>query len=218
MEKYYAVLTGDIVGSTKNLSLTQLEKVRERLRKCSQQLNSFNKNIVYGNVDFFRGDGWQMVIKQPEQALRSALFIQAGLLAFENSHTRIAIGIGITEKIKPKNISQSTGTAFTLSGHALDQMKRKEHLSIALPDSFKEKTVWLKTLIRLCDAIVGHWKTKQAWSVFGALQGLNQTEIAEQHEPPISQQATAKSLAGSDWGAIETALECFETTNWLQPK
>jgi len=218
MDKYYAVLTGDIVGSTKGLSPARLERVRERLRICAKQLNGLKKDLICGKVDFFRGDGWQMLLNQPGQALRAALFIRAGLLAFENRSTRIAIGIGTAEKIDPKRISQSTGMAFTLSGRALDQMKRKDQLSVALPDVFGETTAWLTVLVRLCDALVGHWKTKQAQSVIGALQGLTQTEIAAQHDPPISQQAAAKSLAGGDWGAIEVALDRFEATNCLQPK
>ncbi|HEX42598.1 MAG TPA: hypothetical protein ENN81_11170 [Phycisphaerales bacterium] len=209
MDKLHAVLTGDIVRS-RSLSHRQLEKVRNRLDWCTEQLNGLKRRLVHGRVDFFRGDSWQMLLNEPTQALRAALYARAALLAFEECTTRISIGIGPVTEISRRRISQSTGKAFVLSGHALDQMKPGERLAIELPDAWRETSAWLKVMLRMCDAVAGHWKPRQAEAALRALEGLTQTEIADAIKPPISQQAVAKALAGGDWNAIDAALAQFE--------
>ncbi|MCC7568801.1 MAG: hypothetical protein KO463_04210 [Candidatus Methanofastidiosa archaeon] len=209
-EKRYAVLTGDIVGSRK-LSAEQLDAVRTRLDWCAGRLNRLTANLVHGRVDVFRGDAWQMLLTEPARALRAAFYARAALLAFEDCQTRIGIGIGPVDRIAEDRISQSMGEAFVLSGRALDEMKPGRKLAIELPEGFGDASNWLGVLLRLCDALAGHWKPRQAEAVLGALEGLTQAQIAERLDPPVSQQAVAKALSGGDWSAIEAALERFET-------
>ena len=206
----HAVLTGDIVGSRK-LSAEQLDAVRKRLDWCAERLNRLTASLVHGRVDVFRGDAWQMLLTEPARALRAALYARAALLAFEDCQTRIGVGIGPVTRIAEDRISQSMGEAFVLSGRALDEMKPGRKLAIEMPETLGDVSDWIGVLLRLCDALAGHWKPRQAEAVLGALEGLTQAQIAERLDPPVSQQAVAKALSGSDWSAIEVALERFET-------
>lgn len=207
--RMYAVLTGDIIASGR-MQHVDLERTKGRLQWCCRDLEQQYPGLIRGKIDFFRGDAWQVLIERPELALRTALYLRVGLIAFESSDTRLAIGIGEIDTIVEDRISQSTGSAFTLSGHALDELGSKNRLGIALPSRFGEIQDWLALNLRLCHALLRRLKAKQAQALMGALKDLTQNDIAKQHEPPITQQAVAKALSGCDWYAIEAVLVHFE--------
>lgn len=208
MSNYYAVLTGDIINSSK-MSVEKLKSVRKQLRNHAKKLNGFKYGLVIGNIDFFRGDGWQLLLKNPRYALRSILYLRAALIGFEQADTRISVGIGKIDHIDNK-VSRSTGAAFTYSGEALDQMKHKDRMCIKLSQEDQPDEVMLKAIFILCDALTKHWRTRQAEAVVGALEGLTQAEIANRLSPPVSQQAVKKLHENAQIQAIERVLRIIE--------
>ena len=201
MDRKYAVLTGDIVKSRK-LSPQQLESVRKRILWSVSVLNSRWRDVTVGNVDFYRGDGWQMLLQKPELALHAALMLRTSLIAFEDADTRVAIGFGPVEHINQKNISQSTGQAFELSGKLLDDMKMNQYLDL-LVDIDSKHVFLYRISIHLCDALIRRLTSKQAEAVFWALQGHKQTEIAGEMNPPVKQPTAAEHLILAGWDEIE---------------
>lgn len=231
--KFYAVLTGDIVRS-RELSTDELGKLKLKLRDCVTDLNTLRDGLVCGDIDFFRGDAWQMLINYPEQSFRAALYVRSYLLAYMNCDTRVGIGIGpisetVHDRIARLGVDEgfvlagrsadenlALGSAFTLSGHVLDEMSPKVRMDLDADLQMHNITSCLKLVVQLCDAIVGHWKPRQSAAVLGALKGLTQIEIAE--ELSITQQAVGKSLAGSDWNAVEMAIRWFEGVGEVKGK
>jgi hypothetical protein len=216
MGGWYAVLTGDIVRST-DLSTKELRAVQTHLEKCSRDLDKVRDGLLRGSIDFYRGDGWQLLLTAPALALRAALLLRAELIAFKKVDTRISIGVGAVRGVVGRRMSQSTGEAFQRSGQALEDTKRRDRLTISLPEGDREDQMWLSVILCLCDALVQRWTSRQAQAVSGALRSLTQAEIATRCEPRVTQQSVAKALRAADWYAIEAALERFETCKALQP-
>ena len=116
---------------------------------------------VYGNMDTFRHDSWQLLMNTPLHALRAALFLRSALKmesdATAKYDTRISIGIGTFEYIAEERISDSRGPSFTLSGKGVDTMKGS-CLALGIPT---EKTdLWndmIHAVIPLLDCIATDW-------------------------------------------------------------
>lgn len=211
--KYYAALTGDIVRSSR-MTPEQFQSVKETLKKAVAQLDwvktQSGQPAVTGTIDFYRGDGWQLLLNDPRTALRVCLYLCARLKADCTAQTRIAVGIGTVSKIEPNAISTSTGQAFELSGSALDDLKPLKRMTLAFPYYTENKYDSLISVFELCDAICQKWTPKQSEAVSWALQGFNQSEIAEKVNPPVKPQSVGQQLKSACWHAIEPALKRAE--------
>ena len=211
----FAVLTGDIIGSSR-LSAAQLDRTRSLVLKGAQQFHSRSRRLVFGVPEFFRGDAWQLLLREPGQALRVALYIRALLSAKTGVATRIAIGIGPVDAINRSRTSLSTGEAFTLSGHALDEITGYFDLTGALPDRAAVLAQWFPAILHLCSGLIRDWTRRQAEIVSLALLSDGQTHerIARSLHPPVSKQTVSESLAGANWRSLLEAIRVFETTDW----
>ncbi|HVS77489.1 MAG TPA: hypothetical protein VHE11_11180, partial [Steroidobacteraceae bacterium] len=212
----FAVLTGDIIGSS-SLSATQLGRTRALVLKGAQKFHSRSRPTVLGEPEFFRGDAWQLLLGEPARALRVALYIRALLSARLGVDTRISIGIGTAEAIDRSRTSLSTGEAFTLSGHALDEITGYFELTGALPDRAGALADWFPAILHLCSGLMRGWTRRQAEIVALALQSDNPTHerIAGSLRPPVSKQTVSDSLAGAGWRSLLEAIRVFERTDWL---
>ena len=219
--RYYAVLTGDIVKSSR-LSSSQLESVRSTLIHAVNRTRRWKRGLIKGQPEFFRGDAWQLLLADPALALRAGIFLRASLLAAGLADTRVAIGLGDVEAISSKRASLSTGQAFVLSGKALDKMTRYSNLTIEAAPSTGPLSDWLPVVGHLCDALIGQWTTRQAELVRAAAhpEEPDFERIGQSLKPAISKQAVAKGLNGANWYVIREAVRVFEETSWeviLQP-
>lgn len=85
----FAVLTGDIIRS-QALSGRELESVRRTLLDAVDDVRKWRSGVVKGKAEFFRGDAWQVLLSDPQLALRVALFLRATLLGTGIADTRVA--------------------------------------------------------------------------------------------------------------------------------
>ena len=74
--KLYAVITGDIVDSSK-LPPKKRQQLHKVMKEGSNALRKAFKKDVPMNVDIFRGDSWQMLVSDPSKSLRLGLFYRA---------------------------------------------------------------------------------------------------------------------------------------------
>lgn len=219
MNRLYAVLTGDLVRSSA-LDKAQLDAVRRVLFASAGALNQADwagGRLLRGDPEFFRGDAWQLLLIDPRWALRAAIYLRAVLLAQGSVDTRVAIGIGQVDSISRARVSLSRGQAFTLSGHALDQMSPRFRMAAALPAEFQPSAQWLPVVMALCDCLIGRWQRRQAQiaSLIALYRSASHAEVGRLIKPrSISQQAVSKSLTAAGWFGIEHALGQFERTPW----
>jgi hypothetical protein len=213
--KIYAVLTGDIVNSTK-LEQAELEEVRNRLLDAVQDVKGWQSRLVKSKAEFFRGDSWQVLLEDPGQALRVAVFLRATLRAHGGADSRLSIGIGTVKKIVSNRVSLSTGEAFEVSGGALDKMTSLTGMTIAVPSPGGVLGRWLPVVGGLCDALIGQWTERQAETVRIAVlpERPSHEEIADRLNPSVSRQAVTKALNGANWHALREAIRAFENASW----
>jgi hypothetical protein len=213
--KYYAVLSGDIIKSSR-LGPRQLESVRSLLMRTVDAARGWKRGLVKGEPEFFRGDAWQLLLTDPAMAMRVAILIRASLRARGLADSRIAIGLGEVQRISSKRVSLSTGQAFVLAGKALDRMTRYSNLTIGIPDSAGPLSGWLSVAGHLCDSLIGQWTRRQAEMVRAAIHPKEPgyEKIGRRLRPAVSKQAVAKGLSRASWHSIREAVRLFEETSW----
>jgi len=208
------VLTGDIIRS-RRLDPAGFEAVRATLIAACAEIAAWSGPSA-GNIDFFRGDAWQMLVSDPRIALRASLYVRARLRAAHGQDSRIAVGVGYIDRLERRRLSLSLGEAFVLSGQALDAMTRNSDLTIALPPEAGERAILLQIVAGLCSAIVGDWTQRQAELVCLALlpDALTNEAIGRRLVPAIRKQTVTRALAGARWHALRQAIVAFEALGW----
>ncbi len=217
LQPVYAVLTGDLIGSTR-LAFQELNATRTILESAVQRFQERDPAAVVGRPEFFRGDAWQLVLAKPGLALRVSLLLRASLRYALSIDTRISVGIGNVDHIDRKRISLSTGEAFTLSGHALDEMTIHFDLTGALPERAEAMAVWLPVIFHLCSGLVRPWTRRQAEIISLALilDEPKHEVIAKTLEHPVSKQTVTESLGGASWRPLLDAMKAFEGADWTR--
>jgi hypothetical protein len=210
----YAVITGDIVGSTK-LSSDTLMRVRETLSNTIRSFSDKDFELVIMGPEFYRGDSWQVLLNKPRAVLRLALLIQARLLADLDVETRVAIGIGTVSGME-NNVATSTGEAFTLSGHALEGITGNFRLTGMLPARAGMLATWFPAILHLCDGLMSSWTRRQAEAMGLWLSLVDPTHaaIAGRLSPPVTQQSVTDILTSANLRYLYEAMKAFHTTDW----
>jgi hypothetical protein len=211
--KIYAVITGDIVKSGKFGS--EREKALKILKDALNSLSDFKKKSIGGVSDIFRGDSFQIVISEPNHALEIAIYLKAQLLSKTIKgkiiDVRIAIGIGEIESLNKKNIQESDGEAFRLSGNALDGISKYRRFSIN--SGINELNKQLEFISSSIDSITRRWSSEQAEAILLWLSGDTQNFISK--KLGISQPAVNQRL---QLGGHFTLSESFELFKHLLDK
>jgi hypothetical protein len=213
--EYFAVLTGDIIKS-RLLSNNDLDAVRSSLLNAVDVVKGWKRGLVKGKPEFFRGDAWQLLLRNPALALRSGVFLRASLLADGKADSRISIGLGKVENISPRRVSLSTGEAFLISGRGLDGMTQYSNITIGVPKSAGPLREWLPVVGHLCDSLIGQWTKRQAEIVCVAVnpKELTHEEIGQTLNPKVARQNVTEILQRASWYVIREAIHRFEETAW----
>jgi hypothetical protein len=219
-EKLYAVLTGDLVKSSRLSS----EKSTDAMGCLKNTANDFAKHFpeaIVGQMDTFRHDSWQMLMKKPALAFNAAIFLRTALKLKSDAETkydtRICIGIGQVELIDEQRVSNSRGPAFTHSGRGLDEMNDECLKLVAGEDAPVLFNGVSHMAIPLLDCIIGDWTPTESRAVYGMLTGLTQEETARNwpvHEKTgkrPTRQAIGDSLKRAHWRTVHAVLHWLET-------
>jgi hypothetical protein len=206
--KIYAVITGDIVKSGKFGS--DREKALKILKDVLNSLSNFRGKSIEGVSDIFRGDSFQIVISEPKHALEIAIYLKAGLLSKTIKgkiiDVRIAIGIGKIESLNKKNIKESDGEAFILSGSTLDNISKYRRFSIR--SGIDELNKQLEFISSSIDSITRRWSPEQAEAILLWLKGNTQISIGK--KLGISQPAVNQRLQLGGHFTLSESFELFK--------
>lgn len=162
-----SIITGDIVNSRKLSSKNWIDGLKNLL-------NTFGKNPTEWEI--YRGDEFQLEVKNPEDALNIALQIKAYFKAI-GLDARMSIGIG-DKTYKAEKISESNGTAFTRSGEVFETLKKQKN-NLAINSGNAELDTELNLMIRLSLTFMNNWLAQSAEFVQIAMANptLSQEEI-----------------------------------------
>jgi len=118
-----SILTGDIIKSRQIKNISWINSLKEIL-------NTFGDSPETWEI--YRGDSFQLEIKNSAAAFNAALQLKSHLKSTLNIDVRIGIGIGTKDFISPK-ITESNGEAFINSGFAFDNYLKKQTIAIKTP-------------------------------------------------------------------------------------
>ena len=210
MPSMVSVLTGDLVGSTQ-VAPELVDKAMRILADAAENVG--NWTMTDTKFTRFRGDGWQMLVAQPDLGLRAAVYLIACLRSRKSLlSTRIAIGTGTVANIGTHDLSDASGDAFTLSGRALDAMPRLATIAVA------KKAIRPLHLgyITLVEDVIQAWTPEQAeaTSYYLPPDAPKMDDIAK--NLGISIQAVSQRLGGANGQDLRQALRYWEMDHALE--
>jgi hypothetical protein len=200
-----AVLTGDLIGSS-GVAPDVLNKAMQALSEAAHDIAGW---YPHGDTRFtrFRGDGWQIVVTEPWLALRAAVFLAARLRATGLPvASRIAIGIDAADNLGTTSLADAHGTAFELSGRALDKLGRAKIMQIQ-GEALSTKD---QIIVELLAARLRRWTREQAEAMALMLHPDNPTLSDAALQIGISAQAVGYRQSGADGPAVKKALRDWE--------
>lgn len=196
-----AVLTGDIVNSTK------LTAAREA------KLSNILVDLFSGHkFEFFRGDSFQAYLKKPGEALRLVLLCRTAARSLYKEDkivlADIRISIGIGSVITPvRALKTAKGEAFFLSGRQFDGIaKTNERLVMATGNTLANEG--LQVISDYINAIFETMTGKQAEAIFQMLKGEKQQAIAKKLKKTKS--TIHQRVVSGRWPEIEKLLQQYE--------
>lgn len=191
-----AVITADIVNSS-SLSSAAARKLR---LKFADLLDNHKH-------EFFRGDSFQAVARDPAEALRLALLCRCEARKMAgNSDLRIAIGIG---KIRPRvtKLNTATDEAFVLSGRTFDSLEKQgARLAISSPDT--KANYAFDVMAVFIDYLFKNLTGRQATVMAELLKGDNQKQVASRLRKSPS--TIHKHTLAIGWQELQVLLAKYE--------
>ncbi|MGM9842493.1 MAG: hypothetical protein ACI31D_09875 [Candidatus Limisoma sp.] len=176
MDEIKGVITGDIIES----SAIQI-KYRDFLLESIQTIVEELSVIEPLKVEFFRGDSFQMLIGSPENAMRIAVLLRAGLRSRTPIEckkpwdARLSLGVG-TISYYSNNTVLSDGEAFQYSGRGLDEIGKR---CLVVKTKWAEIDEELQVSTAFADEVISSWSVPQSQAAYQALlYDISQKEIA----------------------------------------
>ncbi|AZQ44554.1 hypothetical protein [Nonlabens ponticola] len=192
-----AIIAGDIINSQQHDPEAYLTVLQDILKEHSSD----------GMFQIYRGDSYQALLTNPEQALHACIKIKAALKKTESLDTRVAIGLGDVTIID-NNIAVSTGSALTRSGELLDSLKEKGHN--LLVNSGNSIDNYMNTSLRLAMLYMDGWTTNSAETVYELLDqpDIKQDELGKRLG--VKQATASRRLDRANWKETQQLLRLFQ--------
>ncbi|MCU0903014.1 MAG: hypothetical protein MUE83_03970 [Tabrizicola sp.] len=207
MTSLIAVITGDLIGSTRQ-PVERIERAMQAIAAASDEIAAWQIPIRPTRFTRFRGDGWQILLTQAQLALRASVVIQGRLMAM-GMESRAFIGVGKAESYGSGNLADASGEAFELSGRGLDALGDAGKLGIGKKDIRPEDQI----IADLLSERMGRWTAAQAEAASLQLASPSKVptllEIGQRLN--ISPQAVNDRVRGAGCHTIASVLRRWET-------
>ncbi|SJN53636.1 hypothetical protein VR7878_00418 [Vibrio ruber DSM 16370] len=202
-DKAIAVISGDIVNSTQ-LNAEQFDRLLTRIKEIQTWMSTENTSNAHSII---RGDEFQSVVHDIENALRYTLLYRLGIKALGKTFdSRISFAIAAHADLR-ESVSESMGEAFVLSGRGLKSLKN--HRLIFSSDR-PELNAQFDLLFQYLDRQLTDLTARQCEVMLPMLQShqdLSVSELAEQLG--IATATVSKSLKASGWSLISALNQQF---------
>lgn len=204
-----SVITGDIIesrGVRNALWLPQLKKALSYEGKSPR------------TWQVYRGDSFQLEVKDPATVLLAAIRIKAAIKSIKNLDVRMAIGIGDKRYSSP-NVVESAGDAFVRSGEAFESLKKLKQ-TLAIKSPWPELDRDMNVCFRLACIPMDDWTTNSAELVFLLVNHKNLTQKAVAKKLGVTQPSVSERQNRAHYDEI-MALEALykeKVSRLLSPK
>lgn len=216
-ESIYAVITGDVVDSSK-VDKEYRDLLIDTLKVAFKMVNDLTGDEgMPASFDIYRGDSFQGIIADPALALTASLIIRSSLRKAQPESSsvswdaRTAIGLGSIDYL-PDDVSEGDGEAYRRSGPLLDKMKSEQRLTINTP--WNETDEEMSVQAALLDAVIAKWSPNQAEVVLELIESKSRKIISEQLG--ISQVAVHYRVKGAGWFAVKKLLDRYKSVIQLK--
>ncbi|MDW6094281.1 hypothetical protein SBX64_17210 [Vibrio rhizosphaerae] len=201
--KTIAVISGDIVNSTQ-LDAEQFEQLLTRIKQIQAWISHENTTNAHSII---RGDEFQSVVHDIENALRYTLLYRLGIKALGKAFdSRISFAIAAHAELRT-SVSESMGEAFVLSGRGLKSLK--SHRLIFNADRAELRTQF-DLLFQYLDRQLTDLTARQCEVMLPMLQTAQELSVSQLAEQLGIATATAsKSLKASGWSLISALNQQF---------
>lgn len=176
MDTIVGVLTGDIIESSA-IEIGYRGFLLESIYKVAEELSI----IEPLKIEFFRGDSFQLVINNPENAMKVAILLRVGLKSYTPKDcekpwdARISLGVG-SISYHADSVVLSDGEAFQFSGRGLDEMGKRR---LIVKTRWSDVNDELQVSTAFADDVISSWSIAQSQAAFQALlYNTTQKEIA----------------------------------------
>lgn len=200
--KAQAVITGDIINFTQ-LNAANRKKL---IDDTAVLLKRWIKEKQ--NAEIFRGDSYQALFEDISEAITKSIQLICWFIKHSDEknsvylNTRISIGIGAIS-YRGKNVLNSDGEAFHLSGRNFDTMKEDEFITINTNNA--HQNAGIKIILSFVNKYIANWTLAQAEVIFLLLEGKTQQEIATTLS--LSQPSVNSRLKSAGWKEFEPAVK-----------
>lgn len=193
-----AVITGDIINSKRNNPKTWLRVLKKELEKAGKSPKTW---------DIYRGDSFQLLVNNPEDALLTAIKIKASLKSIKNTNVRMSVGIGDITYAAPK-ITESNGTAFVHSGEKFELLK-KEKQNLAIKSDWPAFDKDMNLFLKLASIAMDNWTTNAAEIVYTTLENPGKLQEELGRIVGIKQNAISNRLKRAYYDEIVELNEMY---------
>lgn len=201
MPALHAVLTGDLILSTRRTP-AQVDATMALIEATARKFSPVARFHRY------RGDGWQVYVGAGWRGLEAMVFLAAQMRATGALSSRMALGLGEAHGYDLGNLGTAGGTAFVLSGRALDALADGQWLAVAGAGVDPLHIA----LMGYLEAQVRGWSPEQAQAVALTLEpGASHGQQVLAETLGISRQAFAARLSAAGFDLTRQAVRAFAT-------
>ena len=195
-----AIITGDIMNSR------HLPDPQGWLSSLKKVLSDYGKSPQ--NWEIYRGDSFQIEIRQPENVLLAAIRIKAAIRPIKQLDVRIGIGIG-SRGYKAPRITESNGEAFINSGEAFEVLKESKQ-TLVIKSPWPEIDKELNLIINLAAIAMDKWTASSAEFVSTALELNTPSQKILQRKLKIGQSSISERQTRAHYKEIVEVIDYFQ--------
>ncbi|MEO6819894.1 MAG: SatD family protein [Ginsengibacter sp.] len=194
------VITGDIINSKHHDPIIWMKALKRELNKAG---------ISPMDWEIYRGDSFQLILKNPSDALLYAIAIKSALKSIKKLDVRMAIGIGVAT-FSAEKIKESNGSAFVNSGEKFELLKQ-EKLNLAVksdwPDFDREMNLYLKLSLIAMD----NWTVNAAKTIQVAIENREKSQVELGELLGINQSAVSSRLKRAYYEEVMEVNAMFQS-------
>lgn len=194
-----SVISGDIINS--------------RTLQPAQWLRLLKKTLDYwghspGQWEIYRGDSFQLEVKDASKSLSTAIQIKAAVKSAKNLDIRLAIGLG-DKKYNAEKISESNGSAFIYSGELVEELK-KTGVNMAVRSAHPTFDQEINLYLKLALFRMNKWSDHIAETVYTAWQNPGKSQEAIGKILKIKQNGVSMRLKRAGFEEITEMIRLYE--------
>ena len=195
-----SVITGDIINSKKSRTASWIKVLKKELGRWGDTPKQW---------EIFRGDSFQLEVKDTTQVLAIAIQLKAALRTLPGIDVRIAIGIG-DKTYNAKVITESNGSAFVHSGELVEELKELK-VNMAIRSGHNNFDKEMNLYLKLALVIMDGWTTNSAKTVYTAMlyPAKSQEELGKLLK--VKQNAVSTRLKRACYYEIKEVIEMYQT-------